>query len=178
MKTTITEALAELPTIEKRLTHKREFITAYMWRQSLVRDPHEKDGGSAELIKREFQSMYDLQARIVAIRTAIQQANHVNTITIGTDERTIAEWLTWRREVAPSHLTYLKQLFNHLTSLRRKASQEGVNVKDADGEFSRDYIVNLNEKELTMSIEAYETTLGALDGKLSLANATITIELP
>ena len=50
MPITITEALAEIPTIEKRITKKQEFITNYLFRVSSTRDPHEKDGGSAELI--------------------------------------------------------------------------------------------------------------------------------
>ncbi len=52
-KLTITEALAEIPTIEKRIEKKREFILNYLYRQSSVRDPHEKDGGSTVLIVRE-----------------------------------------------------------------------------------------------------------------------------
>jgi hypothetical protein len=74
-KITITEALAEIPTIVKRIDKKQEFILNFLYRQSAVRDPHEKDGGSSELIKREMQAIDDLQARLVKIRSSIQLAN-------------------------------------------------------------------------------------------------------
>lgn len=57
-QTTITEALAEIPTIEKRIEKKSEFILNYLYRQSAVRDPHEKDGGSSTLIHRELQAIH------------------------------------------------------------------------------------------------------------------------
>ncbi len=176
---TITEALAELPTIEKRIGHKRDFIVNYLWRPDSMRDPHEKDGGSAELIRRELQSIGDLEERRILIRSAIQGANHANTLTIGEKTRSIADWLTWRREVAPNHLAYLKDLFNRLANLRRKAAQEGVVVKENASVvgLNRDYVIHLNEAELSQAIETLENTLGVLDGKLSLLNATIKIEV-
>jgi len=93
-KTTITEALAEIPTITKRIQKKQEFILNYLYRSSSVRDPHEKDGGAQLLISREIQAINDLQYRIVSIRAAIQEANRNNTITIGNTTKTIADWLT------------------------------------------------------------------------------------
>lgn len=174
---TITEALAEIPTIEKRIDKKQEFILNFLYRQSAVRDPHEKDGGSNELIKRELQAITDLQARLVKIRSEIQIANAKNTITIGDETRTIVDWLTWRREVAPKQQALLSQISGKLSIMRREASQKGVGVSDKDAGFSPDYVVNLNERELADKIENLETILGALDGQLSLKNATITIEL-
>ncbi len=177
---TITEALAELPTIEKKLAHKRTFVQNYLFRPDSMRDPHEKDGGSVELIRREMQAMIDLGERVIAIRTAIQQANHTNSITMGTVSRSIADWLTWRREVAPAQLQFLKGTFNALSNLRRKAAQEGAVVKSEaskDSTLTRDYVVHVNEADLSKQIEEMEDMLGALDGKLSLMNATIKISV-
>ena len=58
-KTTITEALAEIPTIQKRIKAKQDFILGYLYRQSTTRDPHEGSGGSATLISRELQAIGD-----------------------------------------------------------------------------------------------------------------------
>ena len=90
-KINITEALAEIPTIEKRIEKKTGFILNYLYRQSSVRDSHEKDGGSNVLIARERQGIADLQKRLITIRSCIQKANSENTITIGDQTRTIVD---------------------------------------------------------------------------------------
>jgi hypothetical protein len=178
-KITITEALAEVPTISKRIEKKQEFIRSFLSRQSAVRDPHEKDGGSSVLIQRELQGIKDLQQRLIDIRSTIQNANAENTITVEGTTRTIADWLTWRREVAPGEQRFTQTLFSQLQQLRQQAQQKGVNVLASDkGEFSADFVVNINEKELADKLENLEVVLGTLDGQLSLKNATIMIELP
>ncbi len=174
---TITEALAEIPTIEKRIEKKKEFILNYLYRQSSVRDPHEKDGGSNVLIAREKQAITDLQERLITIRTVIQKANAENTITIGDQTRTIVDWLTWRREIAPKEQRFLQDLIRKINDIRQQAIRQGVGVTDKDAGFSSDYVVNINEHELAEKIEELENILGTLDGQLSLKNATIKLEL-
>ncbi len=174
---TITEALAEIPTIEKRIEKKREFVKNYLYRKSSIRDPHEKDGGSSELIARERQAIFDLQDRLIKIRSVIQKANSENTILIGNETKTISDWLTWRREIAPKEQYFLSIITEDLKRMRHKAMNEGVGVTDKDSGFSRDYVVNVNELELSKEIEDLEFVLGTLDGQLSLKNATITIDI-
>lgn len=174
---TITEALAEIPTIEKRIEKKKEFIINYLYRQSSVRDPHEKDGGSDELIAREMQAINDLEERMIKIRRVIQKANSENTITIEDQTRTIVDWLTWRREIAPKEQRFLNELMLKINEIRRQAMRQGVNVTDKDEGFSSDYVVNINERELADDIEKLEKILGILDGQLSLKNATIKIDI-
>ena len=177
-KITITEALAEIPTITKRINKKQEFIFSYLYRQSSVRDPHEKDGGAQLLISREIQAIDDLQERIVNIRAAIQKSNQVNTITIGNTTRTIADWLTWRREVAPVQQVFLNTIVGRLNAVRQDAQRKGMSVIGEDkGYSSNDIIVNISEKGLADSIEEFEQVMGFLDGQLSLKNATILIDL-
>ena len=129
-QTTITEALAEIPTIEKRIEKKSEFILNYLYRQSAVRDPHEKDGGSSTLIHRELQAIHDLQERIIKIRSAIQKANAENTITILKETKSIVDWLTWRREVAPEQQSFLKEMTSKINAMRQQAIRQGVGVTD------------------------------------------------
>jgi hypothetical protein len=174
---TITEALAEVPTIAKKVSKKQQFVQDFLSRPAAVRDPHEKDGGSAELIRRELQAIADLEMRLIAIRSGIAQSNAVTKITIGTTIRTVADWLTWRREVAPVQQMRLNGMANTLRTLRNKAQQQGVKVAENPEGFT-DYIININERDLADQIEALETTIGALDGQLSLKNATTTIALP
>jgi hypothetical protein len=177
MDITITEALAEVPTIAKKVSKKQQFVQDFLSRPAAVRDPHEKDGGSAELIRRELQAIADNEQRLIAIRSGIAQSNAVTKITIGTTTRTVADWLTWRREIAPTQQMRLNGMANTLRTLRNKAQQQGVKVAENPEGFM-DYIININERDLADQIEALETTLGALDGQLSLRNATVFITLP
>ena len=98
----ITEALGELKTIGKRITKKQEAVMRYFARQANVLDPlaKELDGGSTAFISRERQAIGDLHDRLVQIRVGIQRANLDNSLEVGGRSRTIAEWLTWRREVS------------------------------------------------------------------------------
>lgn len=175
---TITEGLAEIPTILKRIEKKREFIRSYLYRQANTRDPHEKDGGSAAILAQEFQAIQDLQTRVAVIRRVIQAANLTYNITIGKITLTIADWLTWRREMATNEQRFFSDLSQRLNSVRSDAARKGVGVTDQDKGYSTDVVVNLNEKALAAWIEETETILGALDGQLSLKNATIMIKVP
>jgi hypothetical protein len=166
-----------MPTIEKRILKKQEFIKNYLYRQSVVRDPHEKNGGSAVLIEQELQSIKDLQDRLIDIRAEIQKSNHANTITVENETRTIADWLTWRREVADNVRRFYNELSARLNNVRQDAMRKGISVSDKDAGYSPDYIVNINEHELAKKIENIENVLGVLDGQLSLKNATTFIEL-
>ncbi len=177
-KITITEALAEVPTIAKRIEKKQAFVMNYLYRQASVRDPHEADGGSAKLIAQEVQGIYDLCNRLIAIRAAIQKANAENFIAIGKQTRTIQDWLTWRREVAAGRQHFLGELSKTLRTVRAAAQKQGRQVVEKDpGSFNEDVIANVNEKDLAAEIEGLEETLGVLDGQLSLKNATITIDV-
>lgn len=176
---TITEALAELKTLNKRIGKKREYVRAYLFRQEGLKDPHEKTGGSPEVIQRETQAIGDLENRIVEIRTAIQKANQSTPITICGTTKTIAEWLTWRKEVAPGVQEHLKMVRLAIHSARSNAQKAGVavvsaSVHNADSK-PTDLIVNVDEGGLAKEAENLEEILGTLDGQLSLRNATVQI---
>jgi hypothetical protein len=175
---TITEALAEIKTIEKRLVKKREFVNNYLWRQELLKDPHEADGGSRVAIAKERQSIRDLEERIVSLRRAIAKANEFTGISVNNVTRSIADWLTWRREVAPGQQKFLAELRNRIAGMRNDAMKKGLGVKVSDTpQASHDIVVNLNEQELAEESERLETILGSLDGQLSLRNATVLVTM-
>lgn len=177
-KITITEALQEVKTIDARIQKKREFIFNFLFRQNNQRDPHEKDGGSAQLISRERQSINDLLERKIAIRNAINVANSTNSITIKDQTRTISEWLVWKRDVAPTLKAVLNETAARLQSMRQDVSRKGLTVtQNAPAEVTLDVVVNVNEAELAKQIETLEETLSTLDGQFSLKNATISIEV-
>jgi hypothetical protein len=175
---TITEALAEIKTIQKRLESKRASIMSYLARQDAVRDPLEKTGGSFQFIERERQAIGDLETRIINLRRGIQHANDATKIAINGSERTISEWLTWRREIADHAKSFLGTVRTTLNQVRTQAQRAGGMVVTAGTEATsgKDYVVNIDEAALAREIETMEETLGTLDGQLSLKNATTLIE--
>lgn len=181
MSLTITEALAETKTIEKRITKKRDTIGQYLGRQEKVKDPLASDGGSVDYIKREEQAVNDLEERLIAIRRAILTANQSTIVSLNGDTRSIQDWLTWRREVAPKQQAYLARVRQGIESLRKECQQKGLNVVSAVATVGNvepnDVWVNLSEVELAARIEKLEAMLGDLDGQLSLKNATTMVNL-
>lgn|SRR3990167_4041310 len=177
-KLTITEALAEVKTIEKRIQKKREFVMSYLYRQEALKDPLAKEGGSGAAIDRELQAIRDLADRHVAIRAAIARANAETTLSVNGTTRSVADWLTFRREVAPTSSQFLREVRGRIDAVRSEASKRGF-VTVAAGAEARpgDVVVNLDEMTLAKDIEAMEETLGQLDGALSLKNATTFVDL-
>lgn len=177
MPITITEALAEIKTVQKRVEKKQEFIGSFLARQDGIKDPLEKDGGSFQAVARERQAIGDLEKRVIAIRRGIQRANEATDITINAISRTIADWLVWRREIAPGQRAFLAKLRATLNGVRDQARKQGSGIiaPGAQADKPSDFIVNINEQELAAEIETLEDTLGQLDGQLSLKNATVPI---
>lgn len=178
---TITEALAEIKTVGKRIAKKREAISGYVARQDNLKDPLAADGGSVEFIKRERQAIADLEARIVTLRAQIAAANAQTTVTVEGDTHSVADWLTWRREVAPGQQQFLNGLRSGLDNVRKQVAAKGLGIVNATATVNTsevkptDVWVNISEKDLAAEIEHLETVLGGLDGQLSLTNATTTI---
>jgi hypothetical protein len=175
---TITEALAEIKTVQARIVKKRASIGQYVARQDGLKDPlASESGGSAGFIAREMQAIADLESRIVALRAAIQTVNHATTITAGDVTKTLADWLTWRREVLPGREAFYTQLRNQLQQVRAQCAQKQMTVVPVGQSAStlQDVLVNIDEKALADEIERLETIKGGLDGQLSLKNATTNV---
>ena len=181
MPLTITEALAEIKTIGKRIDKKREFVMSYLFRQEGLKDPLDKDGGSVEAIRREMQGISDLEQRVVDLRRGIQRANDRTVVTISEITMTIADWLTWRRDVAPGVQLFHNQLRLRLNSMRDQAKRGGSQVIGAMATVQtdakpQDFLVNIDEAAFARQVERLEEMLGVLDGQLSLKNATVMID--
>lgn len=178
MTTTITEALAELKLIKDKVEKKNRFIASFIGRQDAVKDPLEKQGGSVAALKAERQSINDLINRFVVIRSKIAEANAKTQLTLGTDTKSIADWLVWRRDAAPMIKAVQQSMAQQINNLRNEGRKKGLNVvSEGNAQTPNDIIVNVDEKELSEWEEKTIETLGILDGKLSLHNATVTIEV-
>lgn len=172
---TITEALAEMKTLEKRIAKKRQFVADFLWRPERLKDPLDKQGGSVAAVQEARQSIDDLCKRAVDIRLAIQDANESATITVAGVTKSIAEWLVWRREVAPGQQQFINNMRMNINRMREEAQQKGIHVTATEAASLDDVVVNVDEKALAAEAEQIEEVLGALDGQLSLKNATVTI---
>lgn len=177
-RVTITEALAELKTIAKRRSVKEQNVYGCLFRQEQFKDPLEKDGGSVTFVSKERQAIRDLEERTVDIRRAIAHANDATLVTVDGQTRSVSEWLTWRRDVAPKRKELLTNIRQKLDQVRREAQSKGLSVTvPGEAKNGQDIVVNVNEKEIAVEMEAMESVLGGLDGQLSLKNATVTIEV-
>jgi len=174
---TITEGLAEIKTLNARILKKRESVVRYLARDSRLKDPMEADGGSVEFVKRERQAIGDLEERLVVIRCLIQQKNLETPVVVGSTTRSLASWLNWRREVSAHSKGFLQTLTNTVNQIRREALKGGMQITDKETGQAGEIIVTVNERQLAKETEEMEQTLGELDGKLSLLNATTTIEI-
>lgn len=179
MPLTITESLAEIKLIGKRLEKKREFITQYLGRQDGLKDPLANEGGAPAAIARERQAITDLENRLVAIRSAIQGANATTILTIEGQSRSLADWLVWRREVSTAQVAFVQRLRQQVLGARREASQKGLTVRSSESDATNptDIIINVDEAALAKEAEQLEVILGTLDGQLSLKNATTIIDV-
>lgn len=178
-KLTITEALAEIKTIDKRLEKKRQFVAGYLARPDIVKDPLEKDGGSVTALQKERQAISDLEERKIAIRAAISSVNAASGLTVGKTTRTISDWLVWKREIAPKRQSFLAELRRGIDEIRSQVLRKGGSIVESGGGTNQaDVVVNINELELSEDIEALEEVLGNLDGQLSLKNAITLVDLP
>lgn len=178
-KTTITEALADIKTIGKRIEKKRTTILQYAYRQNALVDPLAESGGSKEYIRRELQAINDLGRMVIQYRSAIQKVNLETPLTIGSVTMTVTDWLNWRKELAATQATFLSQARNTMNAARREASSKGVSVaKPGEAPAApSDVIINIDEAWLAGEIENMETVLGNLDGQLSLHNAITFVEI-
>lgn len=174
---TITEALADIKTINARLATHWDFVSNRLARPAQVKDPLEKDGTTTDAAVRQHrQAARDLRTRIVKLRSAIAQVNQAELLTIDGLTRSIADWIVWRREVAPGAKNELNQLSKSIDQLRAQARSKGGNLKDQSNE-PADIILHISETELVQEREHLEKVLGTLDGLLSLKNATTFVEV-
>lgn len=177
---TITEALAEVRLIEKKIEKGKQMVGQHVARFDHVIDPFEEQGGSRMVVTRELQSLHDLGERRVKIREALSEANLKTMLAIGTTTRSITGWLAWKREVAESEQRVMVQLVSQAQQHIERAQSKPTVYKEKDGEEPKlaKLILNVDISDLNAKAMAIEEILGVLDGKLSLLNATTVINVP
>lgn len=174
---TITEALAEIKTIDKRLAAKRDEVTKVVVRDARVVDPKAGEGGSEKYVAELMQSITDLELRWMRLRAAIQAANCTNILKVQGVERTVAEWLAWRREVAEGEIRFRKHLAQGIAQFRASTVQFRRQGSNETTDEPIQAVVNMSETDLAQQLDKYELILGELDGQLSLFNARCEVDV-
>lgn len=169
-KMTITEAMAELKLIDKKIQKKSDFILSNISSSDIV--PDSLEGKGKERIKSEFKSISDLNKEYINIKKAINIANSENNVTINNNTMTIQEWLNWKAYVYEREIS----LLNNTISLLNKKTEPRA-YKDEDGNSKFEVITyNVDDEYISKEIETIMDSYERLDGQLSLKNATIVIE--
>lgn len=178
-KMTITEALSEVKLIVNKIQKKRATVLGNLTRYEHIKDPFTTEGGSQEAIKREVQSMTDLEKRLVRIRTSISRANASTDITIGEKTQSVADWLTWKREIAPTLKAFVTQVHQSLKKQIDEHAARPQVIRDSEKNqvAIATLVVNVDYEDALNVAQKIEDMYETLDGKLSLKNATTFIEI-
>lgn len=181
---TITEALATIKLVPKRINAKLQAARGYLIRERSTTDPLEKEGGSEAFVAATRQSVGDLIEDLVKMRTAVlgKSLSTELTIMIGerTTTRTVQGWIIWRREAVP----LLKELQGLLAIACQSAEQNAIKLKArvvedlGVGEGRHDILVTFHQTGFHKEVEELEMVLAKLDAELSRINATTTLSVP
>jgi len=176
--TTITEALAELKTLDNRIQSAETFLLQYGLRQGSTIDPLSDEGGSEVVIPQRMQSLKDLLERKVAIRSAINAKNAETQVDVCGVVRSVADWIIWRRETFKTELNAYKKFQNKILDARKQCIEKGFQLKDDGSQPTQvtEVASFISETEVQAKIEQLSEIESTLDGKLSLINATTTVE--
>lgn len=173
---TITEALAELSLIDKKVNKKQESVNSFLFRQDMFKDPLADQGGSKAHVSSEQQAISDLLDRKLRLRRAIADKNTSEKLTISGVTMSIADWLVWRREIAPLKQQILASMLTRVQAARTEAAKRFGPSEDGKTR-PTDIVVNFDERQAMAESERIGDTLGILDGQLSLKNATVTLDV-
>ncbi len=181
MKTsiTITEALQELKTIDKRIVAARDFVMSYGVRQGSTIDPLDLEGGSHKAVPAKLDSIRDLLERKVVLRSAINAKNALTTVTVAGQSRTVADWIIWRREAFKQELDAWTALQRKVLEARTQCAGKAITLREDGNQPTK---VNeascfIPEGTIAKRISQLQEIESVLDGKLSVVNATTTIEI-
>lgn len=173
MGLTITEALAEIKLITKKIENKKPTIMLNLVRATHIPDPLVD---SKAAIASEVQAITDLSQRLITLRSAIAKANVENLVEINGKSMSIYDWLTWKREVATIQGDLFRGIFQGVkNSMDAIARQPQVTKDDKGAAHLVQYVFNVAYDEYVKKAESHQDTLDKLDGQLSLKNATIVL---
>lgn len=176
---TITEALAEIKLIVKKVEKKRAQMMPSLATYDHVPDPYQSAGGYKKVIDSELQSINDLSERLVRRRARIAETNATTDLTIEGRTRKISEWLAYKRECQNKFIDHNQAMMNSANHSLKQFEQKPQLFKQNEGaEYQLAKLsLNVDLSALAKNQEYLITIKEKLDGALSLKNATILISI-
>ncbi len=175
---TITEALADIKVLNKRILKKQEFVNSHLLTGDHIKDPYADKGGVKKIVEEELQSIGDIRIRIVTLRAAINQANMNTGITINGETKSMYSWLTWRREIMETETVFVAKSAAKIQAELSQYNNRPQVWKDDD---EKQHLVHLeptvDPKLFQDASEKLDVIAGSLDGQLSMKNATTFVHI-
>ena len=170
-KMTITEALAEIHIIDKRLAAKRNFVLDHAAVDSRLKGTIEE-----KQVNQARQAIRDLEDRRLRIRIVIAKANAETAVTVDSVTMHTDEWLVWKREIYPHSVQHLKSLKSALDGAKNEL-RALLNKPLPDGQPKPGLDFHVSPEGVAQELEDLQATYEKLDGKLSHKNAVIFVEI-
>lgn len=174
---TITEALAELKLITKKVEKKKEVVKQNLTTFEHLPDAFKEDGGVKEMVKREMQAIADHYERLVRIRASIGVKNAETSVMVEGVSKTISQWLAWKESVKDPLSALLAEIQNGVnTAVKSNAQRPMVTANEQTKEVNlAKLMINVDMGHVNKSIETIISITEKLDGQLSLKNATTVV---
>ena len=189
---TIHEGLTRLKTLKARIdkiTNKRENTVIGLLKNNQPADityPTKEDMEKA--LKANFQSLKDLLANYIAIKTAIDNSNSVTKITVAGKVYTITEALAYKNNILPAKRDFLYSLKAQLDNVQRqydleyKTVQNLVEKNNMDTELVKELFPKISDpnslgKYISTEEQAIEQFLEEIDNALVTSNVSTTINI-
>ena len=146
----ITQALAELKLLDKRIQKALDYVT---WADVKTKAHPVDTEKFAKTVKAEYQSFTDLVKRRDTIKRAVVTANATTRVKVGAWEGTVAEAIEYKVSIA-----YKKQLLNVMRLQLHKAKQKYEEQQESvDGRLEK-----LLHSELGKDVKTSPETITAL----------------
>lgn len=162
MQISITRALSELKVLQKRFEKEVSLLEAISVQHgmTLVKNSSVKPEDFEKNAKAQLQSIEALQARILEIKTKIQQSNALTIVKIGSQEMTVLEAII-KKSLIENQKTLLSKLKRQLTTANDSFEQavsvnEGKIIKQLE-DATKNTTVKLDpeiEKQIKVSVES------------------------
>lgn len=199
---TITEGLAELKTLGKRIN--KAIYTEYIWSAKKADMTEESNAKYKEIAQANLSSVEDLIANRNAIKAAIVKSNAITMVKIGSEEMTVADAIErktsieFERELLREWKDQYTQTKNNVDAQNRRvqeridnmlsqiASSQKSDIEEAQKVMSETYMANngwdiFDPLDIKAKIDEYDKRIDEfeknVDIALSMSNAVTTIEI-
>lgn len=158
----IVEGLKRLQSIEKKIKNNNKQITKY---SSLINTERPHFDNQKEAVGNLLETNKNLFEEYLSLKDQIDRTNNTVTVTIGSETRTINQFLNIKRRMG-------KLLIESYESLNDSHSEDRFSRFRGDGiHVVRFYDENIKNQ----NIEYWSDILDQIDGALEVANATVDI---